>query len=96
MTPEMAQSLRDVASAAAQTAMDVRANVEQQYAPIVSENFLRPEQVFLKPIPLIDAPRVYDFAGAKTDRDNKGRDEEAANTLIQEFSGSGISESGIK
>jgi len=96
MTPEMAQSLRDVASAAAKTAMDVRANVEEQYAPIVEENFLRPEQVFLKPIPLTTAPRVYDFGGAARQQEGEDRSRGAAQSLIQEFGGSGISEGGLE
>ena len=95
MSPQMAQSLRDVATAAARTAMDVRSSLEQQYAPVVEENFLRPNQVFLKPIPLKGMPQVYDFAGASQEEDNRNRDEEAANTLIQEFSGSGVSEGGF-
>ena len=87
MTPEMAQSLRDVASAAAKTAMDVRANVEEQYAPIVEENFLRPEQVFLKPIPLATAPRVYDFGGASQQRKGEDAARAAAEELISTMDG---------
>lgn len=87
MTPEMAQSLRDVASAAAKTAMDVRANVEEQYAPIVEENFLRPEQVFLKPIPLTTAPRVYDFGGAARQQEGEDAARAAAEELISTMDG---------
>ena len=88
MTPEMAQSLRDVASAAAQTSMEVRSSIEEQYAPIVSENFLRPDQVFLKPIPLRQAPQVYDFSGAAAEEDRKDAERTTADEIISEF-GSG-------
>ena len=83
MTPEMAQSLRDVAAAAAETAMEVRSSVEAQYAPIVESNFLRPDNVFLKPIPLKTAPQVFDFGGASQRMD----DEEAAKSAAEELIG---------
>lgn len=87
MTPEMAQSLRDVASAAAQTSMEVRTSIENQYAPIVEENFLRPEQVFLKPIPLKTAPQVFDFGGAARQQEGEDAARAAAEELISTMDG---------
>ena len=87
MSPQMAQSLRDVASASAKTAMEVRSSLEDQYAPIVEENFLRPNQVFLKPVPLKQMPQVFDFGGESQQRKGEDAARAAAEELISTMDG---------